>query len=539
MENFSKFIRTLAQQLSSFWKSLTVAKRVVTLMSISLVFVGLISLLFYKNKTDYEYLFVNLSSEDSQSIADFLKKSGEVKFIIDNKGIKVPANQASEYRLKLSQEGLPTHGQVGLEKFDNSDFTRTEFERKINKNRAIQGELARTIMSIDGVLSARVHIVFPSERVFQKDQKESTAAVYVKTVRGKELSSRQIGGIVHLISKSVEGLKAENISIIDAEGKLLTDDTAKDPSSKQNKEMLEYSKNVEKQLEEKIVGIVGRIVGQDKVEAKVDASLDFTKEEQTISDVDPDRVVALSSSTTSQSVDGSRLNPTGIPGSKSNVPGESEQLNLATSKSQSSRSSELVNYEVSKVISHKVLPTAKITKLSAAVIVDGKQTYSATGTTTFEPRSEEEMKKIESLVKTAIGYVEGRDEISVHNVMFQIDPMDVATVKQEVKNQRDYIYGLAVSGVIALSVILFFAFIVRPYMRWLAYDPERKAKEKKVEEFSYNFDTKGGNISNVYTYVEKEKTNKGTEMQEEIMQIAKTDPERTVEAMRVFLNTEV
>ncbi len=539
MENFSKFISTMVSQVKTLWKSLSLTKKVITSLGLVLIFVGMLSLIFLKTRTDYEYVFVNLSSEDTQAIVDYLKKSGNTDYQVDSKGVKIPSQDVMSLRLKLSQEGLPAQGQVGWEKFDNADFTRTEFERKINRNRAIQGELARTIMNLEGIVSARVHIVFPSERVFQKDQREPTAAVYIKTQRGVELSTRQVGGIVHLVSKSVEGLKSENISIIDSEGKLLTEDTSKDPSSKHNKEMLEYTHNVEQQLEEKIIGLVGRIVGIDKVDAKVDASIDFTKEEQTISDVDPDKVVTLSSSTTSQSVDGTGLNPTGIPGSKSNVPQDTETPNIGGSKSSSNRNSELINYEVAKTISHKVLPIGKINKISAAVIVDGSQTVTALGPSEFIPRTEEEMKKIESLVKTAIGYVDGRDEISVHNMMFQVDPAYVADVKEEAKTHRDYLYNMVIAGVIALSIILFFAFVVRPYMRWLSYDPERKLKSKKIEEFEYHFDSKGENISNIYTHVEKEKPTKNSALQEEIMYIAKTDPERTVEAMRVLFNSEV
>ena len=533
MDRIQSFFSNFPAQAGSFWQNLSFTKKVALGAVIAMVGTAIATMILLTGGEKYEYLFVNLSPEDTRDITEFLKKSGMNTYMIDDKGVKIPAHSVVQYRLKLSQEGLPANGQVGWEKFDDPDFTRTEFERKIHKIRAIQGELARTITALDDVISARVHIVTPQQRLFEKDQKKPTAAVYLKSKRGVELASRQIRGIVHLISKSVEGLDPENISIIDFEGKLLTQEKSKDASTRQTKEMFEYQRNIEADLEEKIRGIVGRVVGQERVEAKVDVAIDFTKEEQTISDLDPDKVVVLSQNTINQKVSGSGLNPTGIPGSKSNVPGEQEQLNLTTSQANNSRDSELVNYEIAKKISHRVLPVGSITRISAAVIVDGKQINPLDGTApVFEPRTVEEMGKIEELVKSAIGYKDKRDEVKVHNLLFQPDFVQVEALKAERKENRDYLATLAVSGVVAIGLVLFFALIVRPYFRWLSYDPERKNAETIIEEFKPDLEL--GSMQSVQ--VKEDVPFDKLTPHEQVTYLAKHEPERTTEALRMLLN---
>ncbi len=533
MEQIRAFFGQFFGQLNAGWSQLTTMKKAGIVAGIVVLVAILAAVVAGSRSESYEYLFVNLSAEDAHSITDYLKKNNLNNFIMDDKGVKVPSKDVVPYRLKLTQEGLPANGQVGWEKFDDADFTRTEFERNIHKIRAIQGELSRTITSIDGISAARVHIVTPQQRLFEKDQKEATAAIYIKAKRGAVISERQIRGIVHLVSKSVEGLNPENISIIDYEGKLLTEERSKDASTRESKEMTEFKRNFEKRLEENVRGIVGRVVGQDRVEARIEADFDFTKEEQTISDLDPDKVVVISSNTTAQDVDGAGLNPTGIPGSKSNVPGEQEALNLTTSQMKNKRNTELTNYEVAKTISHKVLPVGKLKRISAAVIVDGKQTYPIDGTKpAFEARNEEEMRKIEELVRSAIGFVESRDEVKVHNLLFQPDYIQVEAINAQKQESREYVSALSVSAAVALALVLFFTFIVRPYFRWLSYDPQRKRDQSTIEEFRPDIEL--GEVQSVQ--VKEDVPFDKLTPQEQVMYIAKHEPQRTTEAIRMLLN---
>lgn len=534
MENLKQFLGNMNGKLKDFWGKLSNAKKAILIATFGVLVAGIASLFAFRDADPYEYVFVDLPPEDIQSITGFFKRISVNDFIVDQKGVKVPSAQVLGLRMKLAQEGLPAHGVVGWEKFDAQEFTRTEFEQKINKQRAIQGELQRTIMMIDGVTNAKVHIVTPKQSLFLEDKIEPTAAVYLKTKMGTDLDKKQIKGIVTLVSRSVEGLKPNNVTIIDGEGKMLTEVESDDFASKMTKEMLAYKRQVEKQYEENVRGIVGRVVGADRVEVKVDAVVDFTQEQQTISDIDPDKVVAVSRETQGYSLNGTGLNPTGIPGSKSNVPGEQEELSVNQSNTNNKKDSEIVNFEIAKKVSQKTMPVGKIQRLTAAILVDGKQEYPTDGSRpSFEARSEEEVKQIEDLVRSAIGFDDKRgDLVTVRNIMFQLDPVQMENIKSEKKETREYITTLAVSGAIALGLLLFFAFIVRPYFRWLAYDPARKQEQQLIEDFKPDLEL--GTLQNVQ--IKEDVPFEKLSPQEQVLYLAKNEPKRTTEAIRLLLN---
>ena len=533
MDKISEYLANLREQLFKFWGTLSTLQKVGAAGVVLLIFGGMTVLVLNQEEREMSYLYENLEQEDIQSIAQALKNQQIKDYVIDDKGILVDAEQVMPLRLKLAQEGLPAHGHIGWEKFDKQDFTKTEFEQNINKLRATQGELSRTIKSINGIIGARVHIVMPEKSLFKEDEQEPTAAVYIKTYRNTSLSQRQIKGITHLVSRSVSGLRPEKVTIVNQDGKMLTKVEVDDPTTKLTNEMLAYRRTIEKELSSKVKALVGRIVGADRVEAKIDVEVDFTREEQTISDIDPDRVVVLSSNTTNQEMNGNGLNPTGIPGAKSNVPGEQEELTVNSSSSQSKKNTERLNYEIAKQHRHRVLPVGTIKRISAAVIVDGTQVYPADGSAPdFEARAPEEMKKIEELVKSAIGFKEKRDEVTVHNVLFELAPMQVEALREKKKENRKYISTLVLSSVIALALVFFFAFIVRPYFRWLSYDPERKKKEAIVEEFKPDLEM--GGMSNVQ--VKEDVPVEKLSPQEQILYLAKHEPARTTEAIRILLN---
>ncbi|MBC7658784.1 MAG: flagellar M-ring protein FliF [Chitinophagaceae bacterium] len=533
MEKMNEFFRLFSQRMKTTWEALSGAKKIAILAVVALAIGGTATLLLTQKKTDRDYLYLNMSESDNTEIMGELKKQRFEDFVMDSKGILVPVEQIVPLRLKLAQEGLPSRGIIGWEKFDDKDFTRTEFEQNINKLRAIQGELARTIGSIEGITSARVQIVTPKKALFQEDVEKPTAGIYIKTNQNVTLTAKQIKGITHLVSRSVEGLDVDHITIVDQQGNMLTKVESDDPSSKMTSEMLGYRRNIEAEMMSKIKSLVGRIVGQDRVDAKVDIDVDFTQEEQNISDIDPDRVVVLSSNTTTQEMAGGGTNPTGIPGAKSNIPGEQEDLAVNSISNKSKRGSERMNYEVAKTQRHKVLPVGAIRRISVAVIVDGSQQYPADGSAPeFAARSAEEMKKIEELVRSVIGYKEGRDEVKVHNMMFEIAANQAQAIKEKQTEDRKYLSTLAIAGVVALALAFFFAFIVRPYFRWLSYDPERKKKEEIIEDFKPDLEMSSAQNVQVKEDVPFEKLTP----QEQILFLAKNEPARTTEALRILLS---
>lgn len=533
MDKISEIIANIRTSIQSYWANVSPAGRYVTVASIVLVIGGISSLFLMKKTSTYQYLFVDLDAEDKNLISNFLMKNNLGDFVVDQKGVKVPGENVDKLRVKLSQEGIPTRGIIGWEKFDQEDFTRTEFEQKIQKMRAIQGELARTISAISGVSSARVHIVMPKQSLFVREKSEPTAAIYVRNRRGAELDKKQIRGIQHLVSRSVEGLNVSNIAIIDSEGKLLTDVEPADQSAKQSRELLNYKRNIEKTLEERIRAIVGKVVGQDRIEARVDAEVDFTEETQTISDVDPENFVVVSKHTSGFSMEGQGLNPTGIPGSKSNVPGEQENISAASAKTGSQKDTEVLNYEISKKISQKTLPVGKILRLTVSAIVDGKQLYPIDGSVPeFVPRSPDEITKIEELIKNAVGFKQGRDSLTVQNMMFQLDPFQMIEIATKKREDRAYLSTLLISAIVALALVMFFSFVVRPYFRWLSFDPEKKEQEKIIEE--YKPDLEVGTMQSVQ--IQEEVPFDKLTPKEQVLFLARNEPKRTTEALRVLMN---
>ena len=534
MATFSDFLATNRTSLLLNWQKLSMLQRAI-FMGVSLgSILALTIFISTRNRSDYQYLFVDISQEDVHAISDYLKKNNVNDYIIDAKGVKVPTENVDRVRLMLSSEGLPSNGVIGWESFDKENFTKTEFEQQVQKLRAIQGELSRTISAIDGITTARVHIVMPKTTLFVNDIKKPTAAIYIKTKRGFSLEKKQIKGIQHLVSKSVEGLTLNDITIIDGEGKMLTEAEAEDAASQQSRELMNYKRNIEKMMEERIRAIVGKIVGADRIEARVDVGVDFTEEKQMITDVNPDNSAIIHKSTQGFSMEGEGLGPTGIPGAKSNVPGESDsKTNGVSSKTGSKKDSEFINYEVSKTVSEKTLAVGNITRITVSAIVDGKQVYPADGSSPdFSPRTADEIKKIEELIKNAVGFKEGRDSLSVQNMMFQMDPIQLQEISQQKQETRNYLSTLATSAAIALALLLFFAFIVRPYFRWLAYDPEKKAGKSIIEEYKPDLES---NITQKVQIQEEIPFDK-LSPKDQVLFLARNEPKRTTEAIRMMLN---
>jgi len=535
VENIKEFFANLSKQLGTGWGGMSFGKKAIAGGIFAFAAIAVTAVVMMDRSAPYEYLFTDLSDHDRSAIDDYFHRNTVSDYIIDSKGVKVRKERVRELRMKLVQEGLPSSGIIGLEAFDKQDFMgKTDFEQRMLKLRAIQGEIQRTITMIEGINSARVHIVTPRKSLFVEDQKQTTAAIYLKTQRGVSLTKKQVHGMVNLVARSVEGLETKNITIIDSNGRVLTEEEADDFTSKMTQQRLKYKRSIEKMYEERVRAIVGRVVGPDRVEVRVNTEVDFTQEQQTISDVNPDLVAVLSKTTTGSSLNGTGLNPTGIPGSKSNVPGEQEEVTASQPTTTNKTDAETMNYEVSKSVRQKTMPVGDILKLSVAVLVDGKQDYPLDGSRpVFEARTDEEMGKISNLVKSAIGFKDKRgDDITVSNMMFQLDPVQMESIKEEKKETREYIATLAISAAVALALVLFFSFIVRPYFRWLSYDPERKKAQQVVEEYKPDLDV--GALQNVQ--IKEDVPFEKLSPQEQVVYLAKHEPARTTEAIRLLLN---
>ncbi len=409
----------------------------------------------------YQYLYTNLSLTDANQVAERLQSMG-VEAQLRGDAVLVPGNRVLELRNQLAAEGLPTGGGVGFEIFDKQNFGETEFQQRINYIRAIQGELARTIMAIDGVEKARVHIVIPEPSLFSQDQRQPTASVAMNMAKGRKLSDGQIRGILHMIVTSVEGLSDAHVNIIDQNGNVLyrgaSDETAMSAKG------MEIQSGLEQRLERQVAEMLEKIVGPGGVSVKVSANLNLAQVERTVESVDPESRVALSENVTTEQSSGSAGTSGGTPGAAANLPGGGGASTAGGSSETSKRTETSSTYTVSKTTQKILEPVGTIKSISVAVLVDGNYTAQEDGTQKYDPRAAEDLKKFEDLVKQAVGYDENRgDRVKVENLQFKrFDATDVDQEKfvQATNATRWNLFLMDHGKTVGLVVVLGIIFIL-------------------------------------------------------------------------------
>ncbi|MCB2186455.1 MAG: flagellar M-ring protein FliF [Deltaproteobacteria bacterium] len=435
----------------------------------ALLLAGIAALFLWINQPNFVVLYSNLTQEDASKIVNKLKEM-KVEYLLDNNGttVKVQEDQVYETRLAMAADGLPTGGTgVGFEVFNDVPMGTTEFVQRINYQRALQGELARTISSFNEVLEARVHIVLPRESLFVEEEKKPSAAVVVQLAAGKTLAPSQIAGIVNLVASSVPDLTDERVTIVDTRGNLLYQkrpDTDGFPAAL-TASQLEYQRHVERTLSSKVESMLERVLGPGRAVVRVAADIDFTRTSTTETEWNPEQV-AVRSETTSSDKSKNQGMPIGSPDQRFTLARANSFPNEVSGGSEANREDVTTNFEVSNTKVQKVKPVGGIKKLDVAVMVDGpyKEATTAEGATTrsFEPRTAEEMRQITEIVRRAVGYDNVRgDEVTVANVPFQIP--DLGTIAGP--NWEDYVkqYGRLVVNV--LLAILFFLLVVRPMVK--------------------------------------------------------------------------
>ncbi|MFJ5159143.1 flagellar basal-body MS-ring/collar protein FliF [Pantoea sp. NPDC088449] len=404
----------------------------------------IIALMFWAKEPDYKVLFSNISDEDGGAIVAQLSQLN-VPYRIDTPGgvIMVPEAQVHEVRMKLAQQGLPKGGEVGFELMDQEKFGTSQFSEQVNYQRALEGELARTIENLGPIQLARVHLAVPKPSMFVRDQKLPTASVTVNLIKGRTLDEGQVVAITHLISSAVTGLTAENVTIVDQRGNLLTQRGVGGLQTSQ----LKYTSELENDYQQRIQRILAPLVGDSNVRAQVTAQLDFTQQEQTQEQYQPNadpQKMAIRSRQASLAEQGNGRATGGVPGALSNSPPTpasapiTQPLNTAAAEAKkgtnanstttststpassgqpfNNRSDETTNFELDRTLTHIKSNMGSIQRLSVAVVInhlpqgeEGK----------VQPLSEAELTRISALVKEAIGYSESRgDSVNIMNSPF-------------------------------------------------------------------------------------------------------------------------
>lgn len=426
-------------------------------------------LILVANRTDYRPLFTNLNAEDAGEIVKKLKDSKTPYQITpDGKGILVPADKVHEQRLTLASEGLPQGGGIGFEIFDRKNFGMTEFVQKINYQRALQGELSRTISQISGVEQARIHLVLPEKSLFKENEKPATASIVLKMKSNRTLRDNEVQGVVHLVSSSIEGMDPDHVTVLDSRGKILSKGNgASDGTSKATTAMQETQRGYEKNVEERIQTLLDRIVGSGKSVARVTAAFDFKQVERVEEKFDPESI-AVRSEQRSEEKGASTTSTAGVPGVQTNL-GKTPPAGGSNTVG-GAKNDETLNYEVSRSTSKIIEPVGALSKISVAVLVDGK--YEAPAATKdgqaakakYLPRSPEELQKIEALVKSAVGFNPERgDQLTVQNIPFQ-DMADAGAVEEQKWWSNPFFMSLFKNLMIGAGFLALVFLVIRPLL---------------------------------------------------------------------------
>lgn len=427
-------------------------------------------------------LFAELSLEDSNRVIRELETQGiPYELRGDGSTVLIPREQVTRARMRLAESGLPQGGSVGYEIFDKSDtLGTTSFVQNVNHLRALEGELARTIRSLDRVAAARVHLVIPERQLFQRDRQDPSASIVLR-VRS-QLEQQQVRAIRHLVASAVRGLKPDRISIVDEQGRLLADGVAGDMAVAPmiDERNAAYQQRLKNQLE----SVVSSIVGPGRARVTVAADIDYTRIEQTSDRYDPEsRVVRSTQSREEQAQSNQTVQEEGVTVGNQLPGGGQAPAEAPGNRDSNRKSEEIVNYEISRTTRTEVIEPGRIKRLSVAVLVDGTYTRTEGGNeSTYTPRSQEELDRIATLVRSAIGYDEKRgDVVEVVNLRFA-EPAAVAALPEESSGLMSMLrfttddimhaINLAVVAVLSLLVLLF---VVRPLVRRVVTPDESTA----------------------------------------------------------------
>ena len=487
----------VSSQLKALYEGITPAKRLTLVAFVGITIVGFIFLMNWAGSPDFQVLYSNLGPEDGGAIVSALKeKRIPYKISANGSSILAPSDQIYDLRLELAASGLPRGSGVGFEIFDNAKLGMTEFVQNVNYQRALQGELSRTIDQIDGVESSRIHIVMPAKSLFIEEDTPATASVILKLRSGRWLSKDQVQAIVHLVSSSISNLNPENITIVDNYGKMLSGTKDKSGTGQVSSDQLGLQEKMEKNLENRIQTMLETVLGAGKAIARVSCALDFTREEKTEELYKPDNRAIRSEQLSSERSGVKKAATSGVPGILSNTQANepvqvTENTEAAAAQSPESvqtqktetssagpsfeKQDRTVNYEISKTTSRIVEPFARLKGLSVAVMVDGIH-ESVVGKDEktelkYIPRTDDEMAKLEKIVKHAINFDAKRgDSVEVVNLPFEhpmtIEDEEDVSAGGWLSTLKEYAPSMKL---VSLSILLLFSFIfvIRPVIRWL------------------------------------------------------------------------
>ena len=437
-----------------------------------------VSVVLWSQKPDYTLLYANLSSKDAGQVIDALKSTG-IQFKVDEAtgAVMVESSKLQSARMELAKDGLPEGNAMGFEMLQKEQgFGTSQFIETARFQRALEGELARTISELRNVKGARVHLAIPKRSVFLRDRSEPTASVMADLYSGRTLDEEQIAAIVHLVSSSVPHLKPGNVTVVDQRGELLSSG-ASDTGMAQTSTQFSYNRKLEQNYSDRVRQMLEPIVGTGRVRASINADLDFTVTERTQETFNPD-LPSLRSEQTSEDSSQHSAGASGIPGALSNQPPEAAELQAPGTQAgadgevpgQPGNSSKrsVRNYELDKTVSHTKLATGTIRRLSIAVVIDNKQELDETDELVNRPWTPEELDRFTTLVKEAVGFNGARgDTVNIINSSF-IPLPEAEPVPEPSMMEQPWVWNVGKQAVGAIGVLILIFGVLKPVLRSLA-----------------------------------------------------------------------
>ena len=466
---------------------LTIARQLGLMLGLALSVAIGVAIVLWSQEASYSRLYAEIGESDVTEILDVLTKDN-IKYKVESGSgaILVPTDQVSTIKLKLAAQGLPKSNSLGYELLDKEQgFGASKSVEMLRFQRALEGEIARTIMSIQNVKSARVLLAIPVQSVFVRERKKPSASVMVNLYQGRSLDKGQVESIIHLVASSVPQLDADQVTVVDQRGQLLNSNETSAMGNLTSKQF-EYKKNIEEHLMGRIENILSPLVGGNGMRVQISADVDFTETDRTQEMFNPD-LPALRSEQTSEE-QSTQSATQGVPGALSNQPtpaGAAPDPSATASTSASTTSASpgssaknlTRNYELDKTITHTRLATGALRRLSVAVVVDDRHIPQSDGSVKGQSYSQEDINRFSDLVKQAVGFDSSRgDQVTVTNVTFRMDDL-VEELPAQPLWEQGWFLDLMKQAAAVLAVLFLLFGVLRPTMRSLV---ARDVEEKKA-----------------------------------------------------------
>lgn len=535
------------QQALQNLNALTQRQKIAGAAAIALAIALVAGVLLWNRAPDYAVLFSNLDERDGgQIIAALQQQNVPYRMSPNGNAILVPQAQVHETRLQLAAEGLPKGGLAGFELMDGQKLGISQFNEQVNYQRALEGELSRTVQAIEAVASARVHLAMPKQTAFLRNDQRPTASVMVNLRGGRVLSPNQVAGIVHLVSSSVPRMQAEDVKIINQSGALLTEQADPLMHAGLNARQLEYVRTMERAFIERIENILVPMVGKENFRAQVTADVDFDQVEQTAETFKPNPSPdqAIRSQQTSEAI-----NPLpgaqGVPGALTNQPPVPATAPLTAPPAgggqgqgaqavASSNRSAVLNYELDRSIQHVKQAVGQLKRLSVAVVVNHRTIPSPDGTPTTVPLTDDEVARITNLVREAVGYDADRgDSINVANSEFAVNLSEPVLPVWKDPEMID-LGKQGLNWLLVLVAILFAYFgVIRPLLRTVV--PPKPKAEKGAATGAEAEEGEEGGEEGVRVTLSGEDEESFEERLERIRQLARNDPKTVANLIKDWM----